>query len=66
MRYKATVTYTFKEELVGDEANNKDFYLRLTPVIKFSPAHENRPTKEDRDAIAKAILSELKKKGPIT
>lgn len=62
MRYKAAVSYAFKEELVGDEANNKDFYLRLTPVIKFVPAHESRPTKEDRDAIAKAILQEIKQK----
>lgn len=65
MKAKVRITTTFREELVGDEADSSNFYLRVTPVVKIENAEDAKPTREDMRKIADAIMKELKKKGPI-
>lgn len=65
MKTTVQVTYSFKEELIGDEKDSDKFYLKVTPVVKIKPKEYGTPDRKDLKAIADAVLKELKKKGPL-
>ena len=63
MKAKVEITYSFREDLVGDTADNDSFYLKVTPVVKIKNAVDAKPTGEDMKKIANAVLQEIKQKG---
>lgn len=65
MKTTVQVTYSFKEELIGDEQDSDKFYLKVTPVVKIKPKEYGAPDRKDLKAIAEAVLKESRKKGPI-
>lgn len=65
MKTTVQVTYSFKEELIGDEQDSDKFYLKVTPIVKIKPKEYGTPDRKDLKAIAEAVLKESRKKGPI-
>lgn len=62
MKAKVEITYSFREDLVGDTADNDSFYLKVTPVVKIKKVADATPTREDMKKIANAVLQEIKQK----
>lgn len=62
MKTTVQVTYSFKEELIGDEKDSDKFYLKVTPVVKIVPKEYGTPDRKDLKAIAEAVLKESRKK----